>query len=125
MSKDRFWNILICGLAIVFLATLFFLSAFGRILVPISAILLVCILIPYFDNNIEDSIYNKIFLYVLIFTMCLKIFFSPENDLRHEDKQRAEAVGHFLKKANDSLYYTVKLPGKKSQVWGIPVSSSL
>ena len=125
MSNHRLWNILVCGLAFVFLAILFFLSDFGRILVPISAILLVCILIPYFDNNIEDSIYNKIFLYVLIFTMCLKIFFSPEDDLRHEDKQRAEAVGHFLKKANDSLYYTVKLPGKKAQVWGIPVSSSL
>lgn len=125
MSDHRFWNILVYGLAFVFLATVFFLSDFGRILFPISAILLVCILIPYFDNHIDDSSHNKIFLYVLLFIMCVKIFFSPEDDLRHKDKQQSEAVGHFLKKANDSLYYTVKLPGKKAQVWGIPVSSSL
>ena len=121
MSDHRFWNILILIVLFIFLYTFCLFPEGGWLLYPISAILIACILIPYFDAKIDDSIYNKIFLYVLIFTMCLKIFFSPED----EDKQRAEAVGHFLKKANDSLYYTVKLPSKKAQVWGIPVSSSL
>lgn len=122
--KLSVWMVLFGLLAVLLLAFWIFANDYRPVLFKCWAVAAGITILIYLHKYLNGSIKfdTSSAAKFIIFVMCLKIAFSPNDSIRQPDVVKYVRVGHFLKKENHSFFYQLS---NSSKIWEIPVSDSI